>query len=173
MSIPPAKVGAFFLNFIASHDGIGLRPIEGILSEDEVSALIETMQQYGAHVSWRALDNGERKPYEINISLFEALQGSIDGTPDQWQIQRFLCAHAIMLALEGIPAIYLHSFLATPNDYQRVKHSGHNRAINRSKLDYSQINQQLADTNSASNQVLNGLKRLIAIRKQQPVVVNI
>ncbi|MCH9698596.1 MAG: sugar phosphorylase [Gammaproteobacteria bacterium] len=168
MSMPPAQMGTFFLNFIASHDGIGLRPVEAILSEKEVETLIETMQSFGGHVSWRALKQGQKRPYEINISLFDAMQGTISGEQDQWQVQRFLCAHAIMLALEGIPAIYLHSFLATPNDHDRVRHTGHNRAINRSKLYTDQLIQLLVNAQSNTHQVLNGIKRLIAIRKRQP-----
>ena len=168
MSMPPAQMGTFFLNFIASHDGIGLRPVEGILSDEETNTLIDTMQRFGGHVSWRALDNGERKPYEINISLFDALQGMLDGEADPWQIPRFLCAHAVMLALEGIPAIYLHSFLATSNDYPRVENTGHYRAINRSKLEYSELGVQLSEPNSKTYRVLNGLKRLLRIRRKQP-----
>jgi len=168
MSMPPAQMGTFFLNFIASHDGIGLRPVEGILSDEETNMLIGAMQRFGGHVSWRALDNGERKPYEINISLFDALQGMLDGAADPWQIPRFLCAHAVMLALEGIPAIYLHSFLATSNDYQRVENTSHYRSINRSKLDYTELSQKLNDPNSNQFKVLNGLKHLLAIRRNQP-----
>ena len=83
MSMPPAQNGTAYFNFIASHDGIGLRPAEGLLSEREVETLVATMQQFGGNVSYRALEDGERKPYEINISLFDALQGTTSG-PDAW-----------------------------------------------------------------------------------------
>ncbi len=168
MSMPPAQMGTFFLNFIASHDGIGLRPIEGILSDSETESLISAMQRFGGHVSWRALTSGQHKPYEINISLFDALQGMLDGDADQWHIPRFLCAHAVMLALEGIPAIYLHSFLATRNDHLRVKNTSHYRAINRSRLDYAELSETLKNPETNQHKVLNGLKRLLSIRRKQP-----
>ena len=164
--MPPARNGTAYFNFIASHDGIGLRPAEGLLSDSEINTLVKTMQGFGGHVSWRALDNGDSKPYEINISLFDALQGTVDGA-DDLGIQRFVCAHAIMLALEGIPGIYIHSLLGTGNDYQRVENSGHNRAINRHQWDYHDLEAALADQNSTHHQVYNQLKQLLKIRRRQ------
>ena len=166
MSMPPARNGTAYFNFIASHDGLGLRPAEGLLSDSEINTLVKTMQGFGGHVSWRALDNGDSKPYEINISLFDALQGTVDGA-DDLGIQRFVCAHAIMLALEGIPGIYIHSLLGTGNDYQRVENSGHNRAINRHQWDYHDLEAALADQNSTHHQVYNQLKQLLKIRRRQ------
>jgi sucrose phosphorylase len=166
MSMPPAQNGTAYFNFIASHDGIGLRPAEGLLSDEELNTLVETMGHFGGHVSYRALENGENRPYEINISLFDALQGTTDG-PDSWGIERFVCAHAIMLALEGIPGIYVHSLLGTRNDYARVEHSGHYRAINRHQWDYPQLEQELARDQSSHAQVFQRIKALLAIRREQ------
>lgn len=167
MSMPPARLGTAYFNFIASHDGIGLRPAEGLLSDSEINQLVETMKDFGGHTSWRKLANGEIKHYEINISLIDALKGTCLGL-DQWQIERFICAHTIMLALEGIPGIYLHSFIGTENDHQRVKNSGHNRAINRHQWQYSDIEQQLNDPNSSHSLIYAQMQRIIELRRQQP-----
>ena len=166
MSMPPARNGTAYFNFIASHDGIGLRPAEGLLDDSEINTLVETMQQFGGRISWRAVDENSSKPYEINISLFDALQGTQAG-PDQWGLQRFICAHAIMLALEGVPAIYIHSLVGTRNDYQRVENAGHNRAINRHQWDYPELEARLSNPDSSESQVFNGLKKLLKIRRQQ------
>jgi sucrose phosphorylase len=167
MSMPPARNGTAYFNFIASHDGIGLRPAEGLLEEQEIDNLVSTMQQFGGLVSWRTSENGDRKPYEINISLFDALQGTKDGA-DQYGLQRFICAHAIMLSLEGIPGIYIHSLLGTRNDYQRAENSGHNRAINRHQWNYDSLKSELEDSTSHHYQVYNNLKSLLKIRCSQP-----
>jgi len=167
MSMPPAQDGTTYLNFIASHDGIGLRPVEGILTDDETDQLLTTMQQFGGHVSWRNLSSDVMKPYEINISLFSAMRGTIEGE-DEWQIERFLCAHAIMMALEGIPAFYLHSLTATANDEEKVEYSGNNRAINRHVWQADTLSALLADPTSVNSRVLAGMKRLLAIRCRQP-----
>ena len=166
MSMPPARNGTAYFNFIASHDGIGLRPTEGLLSDTEVETLIATMQEFGGHVSWRALECGRNKPYEINISLFDALQGTVKG-PDDFGLQRFICAHAIMFALEGIPGIYLHSLLGTGNDYRRVEHTGQNRAINRHQWNYDELEAALDDAASPHAQVFQHLQRLLLIRREQ------
>jgi sucrose phosphorylase len=102
MSMPPPQHGTAYFNFIASHDGIGLRPAEGLLSDEELQTLISTMRRFGGARVLSGPEGGENKPYEINIALFDALQGTVDG-PDEFGVQRFLCAHAIMLGLEGIP----------------------------------------------------------------------
>ena len=167
MSMPPAQDGTAYFNFIASHDGIGLRPLEGILQDDEVEMMIETMQEFGGHVSWRALDSGVNKPYEINIALFDALQGTVKGK-DQWGEQRFLCAHRIMLALEGIPGIYIQSLLGSHNDHERVKMTGHYRSINRHHWQYDELVEQLEDEDSHHHRIFESMKQLIAIRSQQP-----
>jgi len=167
MSMPPAQNGTAFFNFIASHDGIGLRPAEGLLSDEELAALIKTMQAFGGHVSYRALENSEPKPYEINISLADALQGTLAGV-DGWGTERFLCAHAIMLGLEGIPGIYIHSLLGTRNDYNRVEHSGHYRAINRHQWDSAALERELDDAESSHARIFSALKSMLALRRLQP-----
>lgn len=167
MSQPPTQSGTAYFNFIASHDGIGLRPTEGILNDDELGNLVNTMLSFGGQVSWRTLNDGQSKPYEINIALYDALQGTVSGRDDLGQ-DRFVCAHAIMLGMEGIPGIYVHSLLATGNDYERMERTGQNRAINRHQWNYEELQQALADANSQHQQVFGRLKHLLAIRRQQP-----
>ncbi|MEJ2308301.1 MAG: sugar phosphorylase [Gammaproteobacteria bacterium] len=166
MSMPPAQNGTCYFNFIASHDGIGLRPAEGLLDESEIETLIRTMQSFGGRISWRATEEGEQKAYEINISLIDALKGTVEG-PDEHGLERFVCAHAIMLGLEGIPAFYVHSLLGTRNDDERVEHTNHNRAINRHQWDADKLLAALEDRQSMHSRVFTRLKELIAIRKRQ------
>lgn len=166
MSMPPAMMGTTYLNFIASHDGIGLRPVEGLLSEEEITELVSTMESFGAQISWRALDDNKNKPYEINITLYDALKGTIADGEDQWQQQRFICAHAIMLALEGLPAFYINSLFATENDYEKFKNTNNKRAINRHNWQCDEL-EKLLDTENHHSAVFRQLKHLIAIRKNQ------
>lgn len=166
MSMPPAPLGCAYLNFTASHDGIGLRPTEGLLTDDEYHQLIDTMKRYGGEISMRRQPDGSESPYEINISLFDALKGTVKGE-DEWQIERFLCSQTIMMSLEGIPAFYIHSLLATPNDKQNVQRTGRNRSINRHQWNDEVLREKLADETSPQSRVLRELNRLIAIRRQQ------
>ena len=166
MSMPPAQNGTAYFNFIASHDGVGLRPAEGLLSEQELDDFIKTMQGFGGRVSWRAAEGGKNRAYEVNISLYDALQGTTKG-PDSFGKERFICAHAVMLALEGIPAFYIHSLFGTGNDYERVKHTNQNRAINRHQWDCAELEEGLADPKTHHHQVFERLGQLIKIRRQQ------
>ena len=167
MSMPPAPLGCAYFNFTASHDGIGLRPTEGLLLPDEYQTMLETMEKFGGKISMRSKANGTQSPYEINISLFDALKGTAKGV-DQWQIERFLCSQTIMMALEGIPAFYIHSFLATSNDYAGVERTGRNRSINRHCWDYQELESKLKNPKSTQSIVMREMSRLIQIRRRQP-----
>ena len=167
MRMPPAQDGTTYFNFIASHDGIGLRPVEGLLSEADLSSMISTLEGFGGLVSRRQTPEGGSRPYEVNIALFDALQGTTRG-PDQWAAARFICAHTVMLGLEGVPAFYLHSLFGTRNDLERVKHTSQNRAINRHQWQLSELSAALEDQQSTHHQVFVALKRLIRLRQEQP-----
>ncbi|MFY0636020.1 MAG: sugar phosphorylase [Vannielia sp.] len=167
MAMPPAQLGCAYLNFTASHDGIGMRPAEGLLSEEDIEQVIGAVKAHGGLLSMRALPGGGEKPYELNITYFEALKGTVKG-PDEHQIERFLCSQTIVLSLEGIPAFYIHSLLATPNDHDGVEKTGVNRAINRHRWDYPELRKALDDPSTVHSQVLTRLKRRISIRTRQP-----
>ena len=166
MSMPPAAAGTTYFNFIASHDGIGLRPVEGLLSESDLEQLVTTLESFGGLISRRQSGEEESRAYEVNIALFDALSGTVKGT-DELGLERFICAHAIMLGLEGVPAFYLHSLLGTQNDVERVRHTGHNRAINRHQWQLSDLAAALDNPRSSHHRVLAALQKLIELRKQQ------
>ena len=166
MSMPPAPIGCAYFNFTASHDGIGLRPTEGLLTADEYNSLLDTMKQFGGKISMRRRPDGTESPYEINISLFDAMKGTVAGE-DEWQIERFLCSQTIMMSLEGIPAFYIHSLLGTRNYHEGVAATGHNRTINRYKWNIAALETALADPDTPHAQVFQELSRLIGIRRRQ------
>ncbi|KGM48798.1 sugar phosphorylase [Pseudooceanicola atlanticus] len=165
-SMPPAQLGCAYLNFTASHDGIGMRPAEGILTSEETTKIIETVHDFGGKVSMRALPDGGQAPYELNITWFEMMKGTFAGE-DDLQIPRFLASQTLVMALEGIPAFYIHALLATPNDYEGVEKSGHNRAINRHRWDYGELQDRLADATTDQHIVLDAMKTRIDIRRRQ------
>ena len=166
MSMPPARGGTTYFNFIASHDGIGMRPVDGLLSQAERSRLMETLTGFGGRISLRTGPDGAAHPYEVNISLIDALAGTEDGR-DEFQIERFVCAHAIMLAIEGIPGIYIHSLLGTPNDNEGLARTGQYRSINRHTWEQEEIVKLLDDPDSVQSIILSRLRHLIKLRREQ------
>lgn len=167
MSMPPAQAGTTYLNFIASHDGIGLRPLDGLVSDEEREKMVETMGRFGGKVTYRRDLSGNEKAYELNIALYSALKGTMHNPDDGWQLSRFICAHAIMFALEGIPAIYIHSLFGTKNDYQRLEHTGRARSINRHIWQLDSLEAALQNQQSHHRQVFDQLSILLAIRRRQ------
>lgn len=167
MSMPPAPAGCTYLNFTASHDGIGMRPAEGLLSEQEQAQMVDTISRFGGLVSTRRSEDGGERVYELNISLFDALKGTIEGE-DKWQMSRFLCSQSVMMAVEGIPAFYIHSLLATPNDEDAVRESGSNRAINRSQVTLADVQKDISSNKTVRGRVFRELTRRLRIRCKQP-----
>ena len=165
--MPPAQLGCAYLNFTASHDGIGMRPAEGILPPEEQTRMIQTIKDIGGLVSMRALPDGGEAPYEINTTFYEATGQTFDGA-DAYHFERFICSQTIVMSLEGIPAFYIHSMLATPNDHAQVERRGMNRAINRHRWHYPELNALLDDPDSSQSQVLGALSDRLKIRALQP-----
>ena len=168
MSMPPAQNGTAYLNFIASHDGIGLRPLDGLLSDEERQQIVDKAQEFGGRVTFRRAREGYDKPYELNIALYDILKGTIADGEDEFGFARFICAHTIMLALEGIPAIYIQSLFGSRNDHNRVEHTGRARSINRHIWEAGQLEESLANEDSHHGKIFKELTRLIKIRRAQP-----
>ncbi|CAN5779266.1 alpha-amylase family glycosyl hydrolase [soil metagenome] len=121
-----------FMNFLASHDGVGMRAAEGLLSETAISALGDLAQRAGGGVGWRTAQGGERTLYELNSTWFDLMAAGHD---EHDAVRRHLAAHAIMLAMRGIPLLYVHSLFASDNDLALVQHTGRQRSVNRARFD--------------------------------------
>jgi glucosylglycerate phosphorylase len=155
-----------FFNFLASHDGIGVRPVEALLPEAEVAALVGAVEARDGLVSYRAVEGG-RRPYELNVSLFDALNDPHAGEGLARAVDRFAAAHAIMFALAGVPAVYLHSLLGSRNDRDGVARLGYNRAINRAKLDHDVLAAELGDPAGRRARTLSRLSQLLHTRRAE------
>ncbi|QLS10622.1 sugar phosphorylase [Enterobacter hormaechei] len=152
-----------WFNFLASHDGIGLNPLRGILPESEILSLVDKLQQEGALVDWKNNPDGTRSPYEINVTYLDAL--SLRDSSDDERIARFILAHAVLLSFPGVPAVYIQSILGSRNDYEGVERLGYNRAINRKKYTAGQVDLELNNKKSIRYQIYSRLSELIAIRR--------
>ncbi|MEE2891034.1 MAG: sugar phosphorylase [Pseudomonadota bacterium] len=162
---PPA--GCTFFNFTASHDGIGLRPAEGLLTDEEVDALVDHVRAMGGFVSMRSTAGGGERPYEVNVALFDVLAGTIEGGADAFQIERFLVSQILTLSLRGVPALYIHSLLATGNDLAGVERTGRTRSINRPHVDLADVEADLVDMSTARAQVFAALTRVLRVRQRE------
>ena len=157
----PSKKVCFF-NFTASHDGIGLRPIKGILSDAQINYLIDTVRSHGGLVSYRTEEDGSESPYELNCSYIDALTDPNES--DVVRIKRMLLSQASVLIMPGIPGIYFHSLVGSRNYLDGVKHTGINRSINREKFHVDWLENELTTEGTLGKIVFDSYKRLISIR---------
>ncbi len=160
-TLPRRSTDTAFFNFLASHDGVGVLPARGALPEDRIERLIEGVRERGGLVSYKATPAGE-VPYELNISYLSAIADP--NLPAEQRARAFLCSQAIMLALAGVPGIYLHSLIGSENWSEGVEQTGHNRTINRAKPTYDEVVAELADRDSLRGMVFEGYKELLRAR---------
>jgi sucrose phosphorylase len=161
---PPSRQTTFF-NFVASHDGVGVRPVEGILTSGEVQNLVEITQAHGGYVSYKTNADGSESVYELNISYFDALSHPQGGEPLALQVDRFVVSQAIMLALQGVPGIYVHSLFGSRSWQEGVERTGRYRTINREKFRRAELEAALADPASLRHRVFTAFRSLLKARR--------
>ncbi|NIZ19166.1 sugar phosphorylase [Entomospira culicis] len=154
---------ATYFNFLSSHDGIGMRPVEGILSTQEIEKLVKKTLNNGGKVSYKTNSDGSQSVYELNINYHDALINDQD--EDSLHVAKILNANALLLSIVGVPAIYYHSLLGSRNDYQGFLDTQINRRINRQKLEYNQLIASLQD-DTRKKAIFEGILKLITIRKK-------
>lgn len=162
MSLDETTPTTTFFNFLASHDGIGVRPAEGILSQQEVLEMAAAVVTRGGKVSMRALPGGREAPYELNITYLDAV--SSPGDSDDVVIAKFMAAQMILLSLVGIPGIYIHSLLGSRNDTAGMAKTGRSRSINREKLSLRALEQALNDPGSLRARILAAFRDRLSVR---------
>jgi sucrose phosphorylase len=168
-----------FFNFLASHDGIGLNPARGILSDAGIASLVEKTLAHGGLISYKHNADGTQSPYEMNINYFDALSSPRSLEPPSsaaganaetldLQVKRFIAAQAIMLSLVGVPGIYFHSLFGSRGWPEGVRGTGRNRTINREKCKFDKLQRELADENSLRSKGYRAYNRLLKARSSSP-----
>ena len=156
--------GATFFNFIASHDGIGVRPAEGILSAEEVQALVDQTLTHGGEVNYKDNPDGSRSVYELNTTLYDFLNDP--AVPDiETDVQRFLASQAILLSLAGVPGIYVHSLFGSRNCAFCLDETDRPRSLNREKFFRPELEAILSNPACHQGYVFDGYREMLRIRR--------
>ena len=164
--LPQNKLGNSYLNFIASHDGIGMRPVEGLLNKDAINKMFKRLKKNGGEFSFRKVQGKSKKVYEANITLFNAFQKTDNDPKGKYHYARYLCAHAIMISFEGIPAVYFNSMFGTANDVNKYIISNNKRDLNRYKWSAERLNKLLANKNSKQYLIYEEISNLLNIKQK-------
>ena len=172
-TLPPLLIHAllfengYYLNFIASHDGIGMRPLEGILNEKSIKSLLTRLKKNGSKFSYRRINNRKKKVYESNITVFDALKVSDKDKKGLHNYDRYIAAHTIMFSFEGVPGIYFNSLFGKSNDEAKYIITGNNRDINRYRWNELNILKRMKNKNTKEHYIFETFKHLLNIRKKQ------
>ncbi|MYA91431.1 MAG: glycosidase [Synechococcus sp. SB0663_bin_10] len=164
---PRLPQGSTMLNFTASHDGIGLRPAEGLISPERLHNLLMRCEERGGLVSHRTEADGSLSPYELNIAWWSAMAGPAT-TPRRLQLERFLASQLLVMALPGVPAFYLPTLLAAGNDHPTYRKTGCRRDLNRPQFALQTLRQHLENTDSPPAVIRTLMAHTLGIRAQLP-----
>ena len=165
--LPQARKGNSYLNFIASHDGIGMRPVEGILNKENKDRFLKRLKKNGSKFSYRKVQSKSKKVYEANITVFDALKKSDNDPKGKYFLERFISAHSIMTSFEGVPAIYFNSLFGTSNDEAKYIITGNNRDLNRYRWNHESINEKLKNKRSKQSIFYKSITDLLKVRRKQ------
>lgn len=154
-----------FFNFTASHDGVGVRPVTGILPNEEIEFLAQTSKVHGGQVSVKDNGDGTQSPYELNCTYMDLL--SHPDSPVDEKIKKFILSQALMLAMPGVPGIYFHSLIGSSNDLEGVQKTGRARSINREKLELNPLLNDLNNCNSTRFKVFNNYLHILNCRTNE------
>ena len=164
--LPRSKNGNCYLNFIASHDGIGMRPTEGLLSSKAVKDFLYRLKKNASKFSYRKIQNKSKKIYEANITVFDALKKT-NYDNGKFSFERYISAHSIMIAFEGVPAVYFNSIFGASNDEAKFVITGNNRDVNRYKWNLKNISNKLNNKDSKEYYFYKKISNLLSIKKKQ------
>ncbi|MBE6002570.1 MAG: glycosidase [Lachnospiraceae bacterium] len=123
------------VNMLGCHDGIPLLDLKGILPEEEIQNLIDTIVGRGGLV--KDLHGKKNMYYQVNSTYYSAL-----GEDDR----KMLLARAIQMFMPGKPQVWYLDLFAGKNDHEAVKHAGPagHKEINRTNLSIEEMEKRLS-----------------------------
>ena len=122
------------VNMLGCHDGIPLLDLKGLISDEQIQRLIDTVVARGGYV--KNLHGQKNMYYQVNATYYSAL-----GEDDR----RMLLARAIQLFMPGKPQVWYLDLFAGKNDHEAVRRAGPggHKEINRTNLTLPQIEEAL------------------------------
>lgn len=141
------------VNMLGCHDGIPLLDLKGLLPEEEIQKMIDTLVSRGGFV--KDLHGAKNMYYQVNATYYSAL-----GDDDK----KMLFARAIQMFMPGKPQVWYLDLFAGKNDHEAVKRAGAggHKEINRTNLTLEQIEKEL------ERDVVKKQIELLKLRKSHP-----
>ncbi len=130
------------VNMLGCHDGIPLLDLKGLIPDERIQNLIDTVVSRGGHV--KDLHGAKNVYYQVNATYYSTL-----GEDDK----KMLLARAIQLFMPAKPQIWYLDLFCGKNDYEAVKRAG--------KDGHKEINR----TNLTKQQIEDGLKNPVVLKQ--------
>lgn len=129
-----AGSGISTVNMLGCHDGIPMLDLKGLLSDDRIQGLIDTLVSRGGYV--KNLHGAKNMYYQVNATYYSAL-----GEDDR----KMLLARAVQLFMPGKPQVWYLDLFAGRNDYAAMERAGKDghKEINRTNLSAADIEARL------------------------------
>ena len=142
------------VNMLGCHDGIPLLDLKGLLPEEDIQAVIDTVVGRGGYV--KDLHGAKNMYYQVNATYFSALGEDV---------RRMLMARAVQLFMPGRPQVWYLDLFAGTNDYEAVRRAGAggHKEINRTSLPLSAALEKL------DAPVVRDQLALLRLRNSDPV----
>ena len=135
------------------------------MDKDRIFNLLIESEKRGGLVSHRRLSDGKDQPYELNISWWSAMSDSGTDT-NHFQFERFLLSQVFTLSLKGVPAFYLPSILASPNDLETFRRTGQRRDLNRERFEANKLLEILKNFDSSASKNISYLSHIVKVRSR-------
>jgi sucrose phosphorylase len=74
------------------------------------------------------------EPYEINCTWWSAINYDDSDEDMSFQVKRYVASRSIALVIRGVPAVYVHGGIGTPNNHELVEQTKHRRDVNRGAI---------------------------------------
>ncbi len=126
--------GMRVVNMLGCHDGIPLLDLKGLLPEERILAMVETLKGRGGLV--KDLHGAKNMYYQVNCTYYSAL-----GASDR----KMLMARALQLFMPGKPQVWYLDLFAGKNDLEAVRRGGGagHKEINRTNLSLEEAVEKL------------------------------
>lgn len=124
------------VNMLGCHDGIPLLDLKGLIPEERIQAIIDTVVARGGYV--KDLHGQKNMYYQVNAAYYSAL-----GEDDQ----KMLLARALQIFMPGKPQVWYLDLFAGKNDHEAVKKAGAggHKEINRTNYPVARMEKCLTE----------------------------
>jgi sucrose phosphorylase len=162
----PSSTATFF-NMLDTHDGVGLMGVKGILPQEDIDFIVQSAKERGGLISYKTTASHTEEPYEINSTWWSAINGDDNEEDLAFQVKRYSASRSLLLALQGVPASYIHGLMGTSNDHNLAKKTGVNRDVNRGTVDIEKLAKAYKNPKSKNALLRKNNIRLAQIRIRQ------